>query len=348
MKKIILPTLLALTTMGYAQTDVSPYIPGKSMDAVTYFLPKTVIEIEVEAVKVTYTPGEFCKYADRYLRLTGLSDTPSSHWEIESIKATSTGMPDPNNVYSIKLKDKSIAPLVELTSDGIIKSINRSAEKRQVPASKVTPAKAKINPRDFMTEEILMASSTAKMAELVAKEIYNIRESKNAIIRGQADNMPKDGEAMKLMLSNLEEQETAMLEMFSGTTLRETKHFTLHLVPGSSLNKEVLFRFSSRLGVLDKEDLGGKPIYVNLTDLNTVPQATDGKEKKKLGGVVYNVPGKAQITIFTGNKKFVEQTLPVTQFGNQEVLADDLFNKRTNTQVTFDPATGGLLKIDRE
>ena len=41
-----------------------------------------------------------------------------------------------------------------------------------------TTQKKKINPRDFLTEEILMAGSTAKMAELVAKEIYNIRESK--------------------------------------------------------------------------------------------------------------------------------------------------------------------------
>lgn len=47
-----------------------------------------------------------------------------------------------------------------------------------------------------MTEEILIAGSTAKMAELVAKEIYNIRESKNSLTRGQADYMPKDGAAL--------------------------------------------------------------------------------------------------------------------------------------------------------
>lgn len=75
-----------------------------------------------------------------------------------------------------------------------------------------TTQKKKINPRDFLTEEILMAGSTAKMAELVAKEIYNIRESKNALVRGQADNMPKDGEQLKIMLANLEEQEAAMTE----------------------------------------------------------------------------------------------------------------------------------------
>ena len=74
-----------------------------------------------------------------------------------------------------------------------------------------------------MTEEILIAGSTAKMAELVAKEIYNIRESKNSLTRGQADYMPKDGAALKLMLDNLDEQEQAMMQMFAGTTDRTEK-----------------------------------------------------------------------------------------------------------------------------
>lgn len=70
---------------------------------------------------------------------------------------------------------------MELTEDGIVKTINvpysnSSAGKKAAPAPAVLQKKA--NPREFLTEEILMASSTAKMAELVAKEIYNIRESK--------------------------------------------------------------------------------------------------------------------------------------------------------------------------
>ncbi len=350
MKKIIVLFSLLLSIAGYAQTDVSTYIPGKSMDAVTYFLPKTVIEIEVEADKVTYTPGEFCKYAERYLRLTGISDQENNYWEIGRITVKPIGMPDPDNVFSVKLKDKTIAPLMELTEDGIIKSINKAIEKSKAKkTTEATPQKRKVNPRDFMTEEILMASSSAKMAELVAKEIYNIRESKNAILRGQADNMPKDGEAMKLMLANLEEQESAMLEMFSGTTERETKTYTLRLVPNKDLNKEVLFRFSKHLGVVANDDLGGAPIYVTLTDLNTVPIPDEKakNEKKKLEGIIYNVPGKAQLKIFSGNKTYFDQTIPVTQFGNQETLANDLFNKKATTQVTFDPVTGGLIKIER-
>ena len=91
---------------------------------------------------------------------------------------------------------------MELTEDGIVKTINvpysnSRVGKKAAPAPTVLQKKA--NPREFLTEEILMASSTAKMAELVAKEIYNIRESKNALLRGQADNMPSDGAQLKII-----------------------------------------------------------------------------------------------------------------------------------------------------
>ena len=62
-------------------------------------------------------------------------------------------------------------------------------EKKQASAP-LNAASETLDPRTFLTQEILMASSSAKMAELVAQEIYNIRESKNALLRGEADNMP--------------------------------------------------------------------------------------------------------------------------------------------------------------
>ena len=69
-----------------------------------------------------------------------------------------------------------------------------------------------------------MASSTAKMAELVAKEIYNIRESKMPFYAAKADNMPSDGAQLKIMLDNLNAQEDAMTKMFSGTRDKEEKN----------------------------------------------------------------------------------------------------------------------------
>ena len=210
MKRLIILTgLLATTIIASAQTEVVTGVMRGKDYGVTYALPKTQIEIEVKANKITYIPGEFSKYADRYLRLNKVSADPEEYWELTSVQVKPVGIPDKDNVYFVKMKDKTVAPLIELTEDGIIKSINVPIDKKAaIPVQSLVPAqKKKVNPRDFLTEEILMANSTAKMAELVAKEIYNIRESKNALVRGQADNMPKDGAQLKLMLDHLDEQE---------------------------------------------------------------------------------------------------------------------------------------------
>ena len=351
MKKLIIATGLLMATSAYAQTEVLTGVTRGKDYGVVYSLPKTQIELEIKANKVSYTPGEFSKYADRYLRLTNVSAEPDEYWELNSVKVKSVGVPNSETTYFVKLKDKTVAPLMELTEDGIVKSINVPYSKSNEikKAAPVTPATVKANPRDFLTEEILMASSTAKMAELVAKEIYNIRESKNALLRGQADNTPSDGAQLKIMLDNLNAQEDAMTKMFSGTRDKEEKTFTIRLTPDKELNNEVAFRFSKKLGVVANNDLAGTPFYITLKDLKTVkmPQ-DDGKKKKEPEGIAYHVPGQAQITLTDGKKKLYEGEVPVTQFGIIEYLAPVLFNKNSTIKVYFDPNTGGLLKVDRE
>lgn len=349
MKKGLIAAAMFLAT-GAAAQDVSTYTPGALGEGVVYYLPKTEIELQVTATQVVYTPGEFCQYADRYLRLRGISGQPDTHWEINHIQVRSIGVPDANNAYAVKLKDKSVTSQVELTPDGIIKAINTtSPAEKPAPAAKREESRPRTDPRSFMTEEILLAGSTAKMAELVAKEIYNIRESKNSLTRGQADYMPKDGAALKLMLDNLEEQEQAMTSLFAGTTDRHSKTFTIRIAPDSEMKDKVVFRFSKKLGMLGTENLAGEPYYLSITNQETLPPVDPkAKEKKKPEGVIYNIPGKAQVTVFTSGKRYFEGELPVTQFGTTEVLVDNLFNKKVNTRVIFNPETGGIVKIDKD
>lgn len=353
MKRIILTAgvLLSILTVQ-AQTSVTPYnITNNGKDyGVYYALPTTEIEIEVEATKVNYQPGEFCKYAERYLRLENVSPTAEEHWELSSVKAIGVGVPNKEHSYFVKLKDKTLAPLMELTADGIIRSINMPLSKEVVSASTLTPAQSIVNPRDFMTEEILMAGSTAKMAELVSQEIYNIRESKNLLVRGQAENMPKDGVSLKLMLDNLAIQEEALTKMFAGVTTRESRTFKLRILPAEGLKDKMLFRFSQKLGVLDINNLAGEPVFFTLENLQTVSvPVNDGKKKsEKVEGVAYNVPGKASISIRKEDQELFKGEVAVTQFGNIEYLAPNLFEKKSTIKVLFDPITGGLIKVERE
>lgn len=355
MKKLIIITGLLMATSAYAQTEVLTGVTHGKDYGVVYSLPKTQIELEIKANKVNYTPGEFSKYADRYLRMPNVSAEPEVYWELASVKVKSAGVPNSEATYFVKLKDKTVAPLMELTEDGLVKSINvpYSGNTAKKAATTTLAAQRKANPREFLTEEILMASSTAKMAELVAKEIYNIRESKNALLRGQADNMPSDGAQLKIMLDNLNLQEDAMTKMFSGIRNKEEKTFTVRLTPDKEFENEVAFRFSKKLGVVANNDLAGNPFYISVKDLKTVkmPQVdeNDKKKKKDLEGVAYNVPGQALVTLTDGSKKkLYEGELPVTQFGVIEYLAPVLFNKNSTIKVYFDPNTGGLLKVDRD
>ena len=81
MKRLIILTgLLATTIIASAQTEVVTGVMRGKDYGVTYALPKTQIEIEVKANKITYIPGEFSKYADRYLRLNKVSADPEEYW----------------------------------------------------------------------------------------------------------------------------------------------------------------------------------------------------------------------------------------------------------------------------
>ena len=239
---------------------------------------------------------------------------------------------------------------MELTENGIIKAINTTApEEKRTPEKKITEKPKRVDPRSYMTEEMLMAGSTNKMAELIAKEIYNIRESKNSLTRGQADYMPQDGAALKIMLSNLEEQEKALTEMFSGFTERTEKSFTFYIEPEQEIKDQVVFRFSKKLGIVKEDNLAGAPVYLSVTNKNTLPPANEeAKAKKKSDGVIYNIPGKGNVIVKTTEKTWFNSELPITQFGETEVLLSNLFNKKVNTRVIFNPTTGGISKIDKD
>jgi hypothetical protein len=201
-----------------------------------------------------------------------------------------------------------------------------------------------------MTQEMLAAGSSIKMAELCAQEIYDIRDSKNALIRGEADNTPKDGAQLKLMLDQLDKQAAVLESLFSGTTQTDTEVFSLFYDPQQESDRDILFRFSQKLGVLDADNLAGEPVAASVKVLETIPTTVPSEEAAKKRakmehGVYYNVPARTKISINYGGQEFVNMETPVAQFGVVEVLSNTLFDKKTTTQVTFFQATGGTKDV---
>lgn len=337
---------LLASLSAYSQES---YVPQEG-EGIVYFLPKTKVAIDIIATKVDYQPGDFCLYASRYLRLNNIGTKPETHWEIKDIRVRLEGVPDSTNAYIIKLKDKNVASNVELTDKGIVKAINTtSTEKEQLPDYKLETPQPHENASKYMTEDILMAGSTPKMAELTAREIYNIRDSKNLILRGQADTMPKDGASLQLVIEQLDKQEKALAQAFTGVTDRTDKVFTILVEPEKNMQEQIAARFSTQLGVLPVNNLAGDPIYVSIRNTSTLPAVEeDQKKKKRNKGIIYNIPGKGNVTVTYQGKKLFDDNMAFTQFGYTEVLVDGLFDKKVNTRVIFNPTTGGIVKIDKD
>ncbi|MBO5133839.1 MAG: DUF4831 family protein [Bacteroidaceae bacterium] len=355
MKKILFTAgLLVFSAHLTAQTSVTEYKPGLTESGITYFLPQTRLHVTVTAQRTTYHPGEFCQYAERFLRINDVEKTERDEWELISVEVTPYGVADKTKAYTIQLKPKTSAPFVGLASDGRLLSINADIPKlKALSAPSVYKEKGTmLNPEEYKTEEIITAGSTLKMAELTANEIYDIRENRSLLSKGQADFMPKDGEQLKLMLKTLDTQEEALLQLFHGTSSKETHVFTLDLIPEQELQRHVLFRFSKHLGLVDRDNMAGEPVYITLKDLKSLPaevvvEEKKGKKKEVLD-VRYTLPGMASLKIFTPERELLSLNLPLAQFGRVEHLGGELFNKKYTTHILFSPETGGIVKLDAE
>lgn len=353
---LIIACSLFLLAPSVAQTEIERFRPGVTVEGVNYFLPKTVFEVVLTAEKTVTKPGEFAAYADRYLRLKDVPTVESTTWTLKAVTLMPYGAPDSTKAFSIKLRAKTAAPLVSLTDDGLLLGVNVDATPDPAPElPQRVPAPKPVNGRDFMTHDILAAGSTSKMAQLTAEEIYDIRDSRNALVRGEAENTPKDGAQLKLMLDNIDQQRTALESLFKGQELTSTEVLSFDYEPSANpeecAERHLLCRFSRKLGLVATDDLSGEPIWITVKAQGSLPpienDAEAAKKKAKLEqGLYVNQPRRAQVTIFTATQTLLTAEVPVAQLGTVEVLSDALFNKKLDTKVTLHQHTGSVKQVE--
>lgn len=353
MKNLITITCLLFSLPLMAQTKVVKKNAVKANNfGITYSLPKTQLVVDAEVTKVTCKAGPYYKYAEKYLGVKDAVTEDKVYYELGKISLVNKGIPDPDNTYIVEFKSGTVAPYAYLTEDGLLCSINAEYAPEESPLETIKKSgqePAKVTDASVFSEELLMAGSTAKQAEVAAKQIYRIRESRLNILTGDADNLPPDGEAMKLVIQQLEEQEKALTNLFTGILTKETSHYEVNITPYDNLEKEVLFRFSKLMGIVDADDLGGVPVYMNLKATERAPllEPKEAEKKEKtLKGIIYNVPGKASIEISMNKKTLYKGEAQITQFGSREGLAPVMFeDKKAPVKVYFYPETGAIKQI---
>jgi len=339
-----------------SQTKVIKMSATKSTDyGVQYFLPKTSLLVEATYTKTTRKAGIYAKYAERFLGIdpkTVIADD-GVEFSLDRITVKSRGVVDKKEGYLIEFKSKTTSPFVCLTEDGLICTVNADYTAETHRTETVTAqvkTQTGINAQSVFTEEYLRAGSTMKMAEVAAKQIYSLRESRNDLLTGNADNAPRDGEGMKIVLANLEAQEKTLTELFTGSTVTETAEAEFEVEPLDEIVKETIFRFSRYEGIVDADDLSGSPVYLNLTRAEKPEETATADEKKKKEkqepSIVYNVPGKGSVEVYFGVRQMFKGDFQIVQFGKKQTLATSLFDdKKAPVRIYFYPELGSIRQI---
>lgn len=344
--------LFLLSGVAYSQTSVERFDASALPDnTVVYTLPQTKLAIPIVVKKTVTTVGPLHLYAQKYLGITDAASQPSTKYELEAVSLQAYGVPNPDLRYSVKFRNGSSAPFVYLTRDGILCSINaEAAQTEAIPSSQVLDESKQLPtaPR-AMSQEYVQATTDAQRAEIAAKEIFRLRESRINIVSGDAEQPFPDGQAMKLAIEGLEAQERTLTSKFTGTTHWQRRQEVVTDLPLDSATTIVAFRFSPDLGVLPAEDLRGEPIYLQTEVVEKAPALTEkeaARKAKKLKGVVYTIPGRMKASLIYKGSLVARKMIDVAQLGTQEALEPDHFNTRKETiSILFYPDTGAVSKV---
>lgn len=329
--------------------------PAMAADAegegVTYFLPKTAVEAVLRIEKTTFTPGKLAAYSDIYFKKPA-STTASVTYRIVGIDFRTSAVPDSAKQYSVVFDKKHSLISMDCDKNGVLMAINAKAQAAEKYASFVPSRKpAALNPEDYMSQDILKSGNLPTMARLVAQEIYDIRDSRTSLARGEADFMPKDGEQLKIMLDQLSTQERALTQVFQGTSVVDTTEQVVTIVPQKDVKKQLAFRFSTHYGLVENDDLSGEPYYAVTEDEGVIaelPATGEDKKQKDDLFVAVNLPGKIKVAITHDGRTDASFSTYAAQFGRVEKLSGALFGKKLTSHIVLNPVTGNVVSLKTE
>lgn len=344
--RLFLIAFFPISLYGQAKiTRVYPYSINEK--GVTYFLPKSTIEIEITLKKITFKAGDLAPYAEILLGKKALL-SPSVHYDVDNVQMTSVGVPDEEQRYVVEFRPQTPSSFVSLTDKGILAGINSSWSPTEKKIKK-QPVAEKPLPPPALPNEYALATSKAMRAKIVAETLFTLREDLMLFVSGKAENAPKEGEAYKHSLEILQAQVSALEALFYGQTESQIiqEHFTLY--PSREQETQRLAYFSPERGIFGDGGQSTEVItfqYKPILKQEQLSLEDEEKRNKRLEGVVYNVPGRAEIALIFPSGQVYKKELPITQLGNQVLLNKNINkNKSDAVAITFNPNTGQLLEI---
>lgn len=356
---MLLAPLFTQSVCARIYTNVYPTTSSDSNPkTITYCLPKTILNIQVKAECKIMHPGPFYNYAKRYLNSVDIITEKSETWKISSISTKAQIVPNTTTLFAIEMNPKSTASNILLNEDGILIGVNYEPKGpydfnnygMKTVQTYCDAVDRKIHSAyNLLGEDALIANSIPKMAEMAARQIYRIRESRTTLTQGESENMPQEG-ALRIMLDELDEQEKQLISLFEGYTTYSSQNKIYTIDPTEDVEKQVLFRLSTLKGLVEADDLLGEPYYIDIKGEYIVKdEITTPQKEKAPDGIFYCEPGSAKVTISNGKRVLDENNFCMPQFGVTKSLPAYLFDTKYGiTKVILDRKSGRLINTSTQ
>ena len=348
-----------------------------------YYLPKTVIKVEIDATQKIIKKGIYSDYAEKYLGIKDVTDDDKIEWYLTDININTLSEADSNQVYLLKARNKSIANNINLSNDGVLLSINQANNEintindetdknisyvnnneiafTNLSVNKyfanVSDTSYKVVKRDSVFIKVPVLSNKVigktfeNKAEEIANTILDLREERISLISGDYNTFP-DGNAMKQLIEESYKLEAEYLSLFIGKTYEVKNKYTFYFIPDSCNIKKIntLCFFSKNNGIVSNNLSGCYPIIIQISEqgiTNSIEnfKIKPGKKKKNNNGIYYRIPDIAIVNIYDDNQIIASKKILISQLGTINLLPGKLLKNKKKT-IQFYPASGALKSIN--
>ncbi|MCQ2974666.1 MAG: DUF4831 family protein [Bacteroidales bacterium] len=395
MKKILY--LLPLVILASCSSTEKKFIKVENIQTVheyknnpiIYSLPKTVVSVEVTAVNEISVKGPYSMYAHKYLGTDDVITENSSVWYISNTEISSYPVKDSSRTFVV---ESNYPCSYNFSPEGFLESVNAKSDYNSnntyyQEKQNLNIKEDNINKNQFNTlninryetvfdtvlhvvdaDSIFTAVPTAnkqiirksidEQAQELANQIFILRDDRNALLVGEADNKNQpSGDALKYMIEQLNKLEESYMSMFIGKKIKIEKKYEFSFTPENTKHiQTTLFKFSPEYGVQPKTSLRGNPINIDITNLlnNSVEQIFEenqaniirkNKIKPSFNGIAYLTPANGLIRIIQNNSAISEKIININQMGIIRYLPSTLMED-TNFKAIFYPEYGTLKSLN--
>lgn len=345
MKRIFL--LLVGAIMAGA---ISAQVLDENESALIYYSPKTALTLDFIYTVEQFERGQYAEYAEAMLGVSDVVMETASVYTLKDVHVGTTTTIDYERPHKV-VNDGAYPLLLTINDKGLLTGYNVHSFSKQMPKKepecrhnepKHAPARVAPYP-----EDVLKAAHPEAQAMEIAKQIFHLRETRTYLLNGEVEHAPADGEAMRMVLEELNNQERALTELFIGRKCMRTELKTVRLEPNNA--GEFLF-FSDENGFTDSENIDADTIEVRMDCQQQVAQPVDPKAKKKaqeLSQIVYNVPGYCTVNVLYKGNSLAKRAIPVAQLGIDVALPKKMFTGKDLPKITFSEKTGNIVSISK-